>query len=116
MFAAMAATVARDDSVLTHGDAEQALPEEEHAQPPPPVDEEDERKLTVPMKIGWRRWVTAFERGRRIRDPVRMGDGAIKSPGVTDIEGGALMPGNQALAEDVIRYIAATATGPRCTA
>jgi hypothetical protein len=107
MFAALAATAGRDDSVLTTGDAEQALPEEEHAQPAPDANEEDERKLTIPMKIRLATLGDAFERAKRIRDPVRMvAMAAIKSPGVTDIEA-ARYAGNQALAEDVIRYIAA---------
>jgi hypothetical protein len=106
MFAAMATSTARDDSALTTGDAEQALPEDDAAQAPPAVDEEDERKLTVPMKIRLATLGDAFERGKRIRDPVRMvAMAAIKSPGVTDIEA-ARYAGNQALAEDVIRYIA----------
>ena len=95
MFAAMAATTGRDDSALTTGDAEQALPEDE-----------DERKLTTPMKVRLATLGDAFERARRIRDPVRMvAMAAIKAPGVTDIEA-ARYAGNQALAEDVIRYIA----------
>ena len=105
MFAAIAAS-SRDDTVLTTGDADQALPEEAHALPPV-VDDEDERKLTVPMKIRLATLGDAFERAKRIRDPVRMvAMAAIKSPGVTDMEA-ARYAGNQALAEDVIRYIAA---------
>ncbi|HEX3761601.1 MAG TPA: hypothetical protein VHW23_23045 [Kofleriaceae bacterium] len=106
MFAAMAATTARDDSVLTAGDAEQALPEDE-AGGAAGGDEEDDRKLSVPMKIRLATLGDAFERAKRIRDPVRMvAIAAIKAPGVTDIEA-ARYAGNQALAEDVIRYIAA---------
>lgn len=106
MFAAMAASTGRDDTVLTAGDAEQALPEDAHALPPV-ADEEDERKLTVPMKIRLATLGDAFERSKRIRDPIRMvAMAAIKAPGVTDIEA-ARYAGNQALAEDVIRYIAA---------
>jgi hypothetical protein len=105
MFAAIAAST-RDDSVLTSGDVDQALPEEAHVLPPP-ADEEDERTLTVPMKIRLATLGDAFERAKRIRDPVRMvAMAAIKSPGVTDMEA-ARYAGNQALAEDVIRYIAA---------
>ncbi|TMQ06357.1 MAG: hypothetical protein E6J90_45590 [Deltaproteobacteria bacterium] len=105
MFAAMA-QAARDDSVLTTGDAEQALPEDEAPVTPPETEDETERKLTIPMKIRLATLGDAFERARRIRDPARMvAMAAIKAPGVTDIEA-ARYAGNQALAEDVIRYIA----------
>ena len=105
MFAAMAATTGRDDSVLTTGDAEQALPEDEAAAGSP-GDDEDERKLTIPMKVRLATLGDAFERAKRIRDPSRMvAMAAIKAPGVTDIEA-ARYAGNQALAEDVIRHIA----------
>jgi hypothetical protein len=104
MFAAMAATAARDDSALTTGDAEQALPEDEAAAA---ATGEDEDELTIPMKVRLATLGDAFERAKRIRDPVRMvAMAAIKAPGVTDIEA-ARYAGNQALAEDVIRYIAA---------
>jgi hypothetical protein len=105
MFAAMVATTERDDSALTAGDAEQALPEDEAAAPGASEDE-DERKLTIPMKIRLATLGDAFERAKRIRDPARMvAIAAIKAPGVTDIEA-ARYAANQALAEDVIRYIA----------
>jgi hypothetical protein len=107
MFAAMAATTVRDDSALTTGDAEQALPEDEAGPAAGQGEDDDERKLTVPMKIRLATLGDAFERAKRIRDPVRMvAIAAIKAPGVTDIEA-ARYAGNQALAEDVIRYIAA---------
>jgi hypothetical protein len=108
MFAAMAATTVRDDSALTTGDAEQALPEDEVAAHAAAQGEDDEeRKLTIPMKVRLATLGDAFERAKRIRDPVRMvAMAAIKAPGVTDIEA-ARYAGNQALAEDVIRYIAA---------
>jgi len=107
MFAAMAASTARDDTALTTGDAEQALPEDEAATGGPAGEEEEERKLTIPMKIRLATLGDAFERARRIRDPNRIvAMAAIKAPGVTDIEA-ARYAGNQALAEDVIRYIAA---------
>ena len=105
MFAAMAATTVRDDSALTTGDAEQALPEDDAAAAP--GEDEHERKLTIPMKIRLATLGDGFERAKRIRDPVRMvAMAAIKAPGVTDMEA-ARYAGNQALAEDVIRYIAA---------
>ncbi|HEY0477802.1 MAG TPA: hypothetical protein VGD37_09770 [Kofleriaceae bacterium] len=109
LFAALAASAVRDDSVLTTGDTDQALPEDDP--PAAALDahaaEDDERRLTIPMKIRLATLGDAFERGKRIRDPVRMvAMAAIKAPGVTDIEA-ARYAGNQALAEDVIRYIAA---------
>ena len=107
MFAAMAATTVRDDSALTTGDAEQALPEDDAAAAAAPGEDEHERKLTIPMKIRLATLGDGFERAKRIRDPVRMvAMAAIKAPGVTDMEA-ARYAGNQALAEDVIRYIAA---------
>jgi len=107
MFAAMAASTVRDDSALTLGDAEQALPEDDPAAAAAAGDDEDERRLTIPMKIRLATLGDAFERAKRIRDPVRMvALAAIKAPGVTDIEA-ARYAGNQALPEDVIRHIAA---------
>jgi len=109
MFAAMAASTVRDDSALTAGDAEQPLTEEEAAAAAALAqtgDDENDRKLTVPMKIRLATLGDAFERAKRIRDPIRMvAMAAIKAPGVTDIEA-ARYASNQALAEDVIRYIA----------
>src|SRR5262249_33783312 len=85
---------------------EQPLPEDE-AGGAAAGDEEDDRKLTVPMKIRLATLGDAFERAKRIRDPIRMvAVAAIKAPGVTDIEA-ARQAGDQALAGDVIRYIAA---------
>ena len=106
LFAA-AATSQADDSALTTGDANQALPEEElAAAPPAPAEEEDDRGLTIPMKVRLATLGNGVDRGRLIRDPIKMvAMAAIKSPGVTDIEA-ARYAGNQALAEDVIRFIA----------
>jgi hypothetical protein len=110
MFAAIAASTVRDDSALTAGDAEQPLTEEEAAAAAALAqtgDDENDRKLSVPMKIRLATLGDGFERAKRIRDPIRMvAMAAIKAPGVTDIEA-ARYAGNQALAEDVIRYIAA---------
>ena len=124
VFAQAAASTTRDDSELTSGDADQALPDDalsedalsEDTLPEDTLPEEvagsaagddyDERKLTVPMKIRLATLGDAFERAKRIRDPIRMvAMAAIKAPGVTDIEA-ARYASNQALAEDVIRYIA----------
>ena len=120
VFAEAAAAITRDDSELTSGDAEQALPDDALSEDTLPEDtrpedapgagsddDYDERKLTVPMKIRLATLGDAFERAKRIRDPIRMvAMAAIKAPGVTDIEA-ARYASNQALAEDVIRYIAA---------
>ena len=64
------------------------------------------RDLSIPAKIRAATLGDAFVRNEAIRDPVRMvATAAIKSPGVTDIEV-ARYARNQALAEDVIRFIA----------
>jgi hypothetical protein len=105
--AAFAAAVAteHDDSALTTGDADQALPEEELAGPP--GEPEDDGTLTIPMKVRLATLGNGVERGKLIRDPIKMvAMAAIKSPGVTDVEA-ARYASNQALAEDVIRFIAA---------
>lgn len=105
-FAARAAS-AGDDSAVISGDAEQALPEEElAAAAAAPGEEEDDKNLTIPMKVRLATLGNGVDRGKLIRDPIKMvAMAAIKSPGVTDIEV-ARYAGNQALAEDVIRYIA----------
>src|SRR5262249_53692629 len=72
MFAAMAVEAARDDSALTTGDAEQALPEDDVSVAGPAGDDEEERRLTIPMKIRLATLGDAFERARRIRDPNRI--------------------------------------------
>jgi hypothetical protein len=64
------------------------------------------RDLPIPAKIRAAQLGDAFIRGEAIRDPMKLvATAAIKSPGVTDIEA-ARYARNQALAEDVIRYIA----------
>ena len=98
-----------DDSILTTGDAEQVLPEEEHTAPPPTNAEREAQmgKMTVPQKIRMATLGNAFARAVLVRDPIRMvAIAAIKSPGVTEIEA-ARYAGNPGLSEDVIRYIAA---------
>ena len=96
-----------DDSALVTGDAEQPLPEDELVSQGEGEGEEDARDMTIPQKIRLATLGNAVERGKLIRDPVRIvAMAAIKSPGVSDIEA-ARYAGNQALAEDVIRYIAA---------
>ena len=64
------------------------------------------RDLPIPAKIRAATLGDAFIRNEAIRDPLKIvAVAAIKSPGVTDIEA-ARYARNQALAEDVVRYIA----------
>lgn len=64
------------------------------------------RDLPIRSKIRAATLGDAFIRGEAIRDPAKLvAMAAIKSPGVTDIEA-ARYARNQALAEDVVRYIA----------
>jgi hypothetical protein len=63
------------------------------------------RDLPIPAKIRAATLGDAFIRNEAIRDPMKIvAMAAIKSPGVTDIEA-ARYARNQALAEDVVRYI-----------
>ncbi len=110
LFARAAHVLSGDDSVLTNGDAEQVLAEDalDPTEGVAPAIEQDIpiSRMTMPQKIRLAQLGNAFARATLIRDPVRLvAVAAIKSPGVTDIEA-ARYAGNQALAEDVIRYIA----------
>jgi hypothetical protein len=106
VFAAVTATE-RDDSALTTGDADQALSDSELAAQEQAAEEEANRALTIPMKVRLATLGDAVDRSHLIRDPIKMvAMAAIKAPGVSDIEA-ARYASNQALAEDVIRYIAA---------
>ncbi|HEU0036318.1 MAG TPA: hypothetical protein VFQ53_37150 [Kofleriaceae bacterium] len=98
----------RDDTALTHGDADQVLPEDAAEQPAVQDNRRIPfRELTVPQKIRAATLGDAFIRSEAIRDPLRMVQmAAIKSPGVTEVEA-SRYASNQALSEDVIRYIAA---------
>ncbi|MDB4962021.1 MAG: hypothetical protein JWP01_2020 [Myxococcales bacterium] len=106
LFATVADKITADDSALTTGDANQALPEDAHTA------EEDDRdipfdELSIPAKIRAATIGNAIARGMAIRSPIKMvAAAAIKSPGVTEIEA-ARYAGNPGLGEDVIRYIAA---------
>lgn len=94
-----------DDSALTSGDAEQALPED-HPEMDLEAGDIPYDKLSVPAKIRAATVGNAIARGKAIRDPLKIvAVAAIKSPGVTDIEA-ARYAGNQTLPEEVIRYIA----------
>lgn len=102
MFEGVLAAASGDDSPLTSGDPDQALPEDDDGKPP----ELPFRDLSMPAKIRLATLGNAFVRATAIRDPSRMvAMAAIKSPGVTDIEA-ARYASNRNLVEDVIRYIA----------
>ncbi|HEY1814563.1 MAG TPA: hypothetical protein VGG74_19560 [Kofleriaceae bacterium] len=93
-----------DDRVLTEGDAEQPV-DEAHA---PAVPDEDVPidKMSMPAKIRLATLGDAFQRNVLIRSPVKIvALAAIKSPRVTEFEA-AHYASNQALDENVIRYIA----------
>ena len=63
-------------------------------------------KMSVPSKIRLATIGNAVARGVLVRDPLKaVAVAAIKSPGVSEIEA-ARYAGNQALCDDVIRYIA----------
>jgi hypothetical protein len=104
--ALLAAATAKpgDDRVLTEGDAEQPVEDEDA----PVVPEEDIPidKLSMPAKIRLATLGDAFKRNVLIRSPVKIvALAAIKSPRVTEFEA-AHYASNQALDENVIRYIA----------
>ena len=105
VFAAAAAEVTTgDDSALTAGDAERPL----DADPVAPAEDADVRieQLSIPGKIRLAQLGNAVARGVLIRNPVKLvALAAIKAPGVTEFEA-ARYAGNQALDENVIRYIA----------
>jgi hypothetical protein len=106
LFESVLAAASGDDSPLTAGDAEQALPEEDDGTVKHPHGELPFRELSMPAKIRLATLGNAFVRAAAIRDPSRMvALAAIKAPGVTDIEA-ARYAGNRNLIEDVIRYIA----------
>ena len=94
MFAAIAASSARDDSALTAGDADQPLPEDDAGPAPAPaaVDDEDRAQADrCRCKIRLATLGDAFERARRIRDPVQHGrDGGDQGAGSDRHRGRAL--------------------------
>lgn len=90
--------IAADDAVVVT-EAEDAAPAVDPAKVPL-------NKMSVPAKIRLATLGNAFARALLIRDPMKMvAVAAIKSPGVTDLEA-AKYAGNQALAADVIAYVA----------
>jgi hypothetical protein len=98
-----------DDSPLISGDAEAFdVEESSEGEAVPEVDEKriPINKLSIPGKIRLATLGNAFARGVLVRDPLKIvAVAAIKSPGVSEIEA-ARYAGNQALCEDVIRFIA----------
>jgi hypothetical protein len=98
-----------DDSPLISGDAEAFdVEESSEGETAPEVDEKriPINKLSIPGKIRLATLGNAFARGVLVRDPLKIvAVAAIKSPGVSEIEA-ARYAGNQALCEDVIRFIA----------
>jgi hypothetical protein len=107
LFAIAADATQGDDSALTQGDAEQVL--EEDGSQEALLDKTKDipiEKLSMPAKIRLATLGNAFARAVLVRDPMRIVQmAAIKSPGVTEFEA-ARYAGNQALSDDVIRYIA----------
>lgn len=101
-----------DDAALTTGDVNNDVADEEeqrrldHAAK---VVEEKKipfARLSIPAKIRVATLGDAYARAMAIRDPVKIVSiAAIKSPGLSDMEA-AVYARNQALAEEVIRYIA----------
>lgn len=100
-----------DDSVLTAGDAEQALPEAEPGRPAVVVvvegrEDPSFEELSIPAKIRLASLGNASIRAKAIRSPLRIvAMAAIKAQGVKDMEV-VHYAGNRNLSEDVIRYIA----------
>lgn len=107
LFAVAADAVERDDTMLTQGDADAVADEDKLGEQA--VEEAKEipiDKLSIPGKIRLATLGSAFARAVLIRDPIKMvSTAAIKSPGVTEFEA-ARYAANQALSEEVIRFIA----------
>ena len=109
LFSIAADAVEGEDAMLTQGDAEQAMEGDEDHLDQAALDKTKEvpiDKLSIPGKIRLATLGNAFARATLIRDPIKMvSSAAIKSPGVTEFEA-ARYAANQALSEDVIRFIA----------
>lgn len=108
VFAIAADAVEGDDRELTAGDADQAIEHDEATEQKALEQTKDVpiEAMSVPAKIRLATLGNAFARATLIRDPLKLVSlAAIKSPGVTEFEA-ARYASNQALSEDVIRYIA----------
>ena len=104
------AAAAVDDSAITSGDVEAMSAEEAAAVAAAAEVDEDPKvpiaQMTVPMKIRLAMIGNAFARAILVRDPIRIvALAAIKSPAVKDMEI-ARYAGNNALSDDVIKFIA----------
>ncbi len=106
------ALTGNDEAVLTQGDTEKDLTDEEeqrrldHAKKLADEKKIPFSRLSIPAKIRVATLGDAYARSLAIRDPVKIVSiAAIKSPGLSDMEA-AVYARNQALAEEVIRYIA----------
>jgi hypothetical protein len=97
-----------DDSVLTQGDAEAVISEEEAAAAIEKAASKTKvslDKLSVPAKIRLATLGDGPMRAQLIRDPLKIvAMAAIKSPGVTDSEA-ARYAANASLGEEIIRHI-----------
>jgi hypothetical protein len=97
---------AGDDSALTAGDAEQALPDAEPGRSEEDREDPTFEELSIPAKVRAASLGNAAIRGKAIRSPIRIvAMAAIKAQGVKDMEV-VHYAGNRNLSEDVIRYIA----------
>ncbi len=100
-----------DDAAITKGDLDRDLTDEEEQLRLEQAKKVDEKKvpwarLSIPAKIRVATLGDAYARSMAIRDPVKIVSmAAVKSPGLSDMEA-AVYARNQALAEEVIRYIA----------
>ena len=101
-----------DDAALTKGDLDRDLTDEEEQRRHAHVERAVEKKkipfskLSIPGKIRVATLGDAYERSLAIRDPVKIVSlAAIKSPALSDMEA-AVYARNQALAEEIIAYIA----------
>jgi hypothetical protein len=106
------ALTGNDEAALIQGDTEKDLTDEdeqrrlEHAKKLADEKKIPFARLSIPAKIRVATLGDAYARSMAIRDPVKIVSMAgIKSPGLSDMEA-AVYARNQALAEEVIRYIA----------
>ena len=106
------ALTGNDEALLTQGDTDKDLTDEEeqrrldHAKKLADEKKIPFARLSIPAKIRVATLGDAYARSMAIRDPVKIVSlAAIKSPGLSDMEA-AVYARNQALAEEIIRYIA----------
>ena len=106
------ALTGNDEAALTQGDTDKDLTDEEeqrrldHAKKLADEKKIPFARLSIPAKIRVATLGDAYARSLAIRDPVKIVSiAAIKSPGLSDMEA-AVYARNQALAEEIIRYIA----------